>query len=167
MHPLAYTHLGTDIHKLITKAKKDVLLVLYKSFCVQQHAAVFLRGFFEELHLAFIWIINVKGVPFSSNNILGVLTVCSLCTSRREDAWNIWNWWDTYVPAAVICYPSLYASWCTLSLHVCLLCFPWGTSLQTLLTLGIPLSVNDNSIRTKFEGLGFFLRVHISQYLVM
>lgn len=54
MHPLAYTHLRTDIHKLIAKARKSVLLVLYKPLFVQQNATVFLKGFFKELKIPFI-----------------------------------------------------------------------------------------------------------------
>lgn len=86
--------------------------------------------------------------------------VVFICTSRWENEWDIWNWWDTYVPAAVICYPSFYALWWTLPLLDCLLCWPQGTSPQTPFSSVLPwhfIFLRMSSVRTNFEGLFYFL----------
>lgn len=117
-------------------------------------------GFCEELQLVFIGSINLKGVPLSSNNILGVLAVCIHLHKQAGErvrrlklvrhicpcSCQLWSFFVCFVM-----YPSI--TW--LSTEMASRHLPADTTY-----LGSPptfyLSANGNSIRTKFDGLEFF-----------
>lgn len=152
MHPLAYTHLHIDIHKLRTKPLRVVCL-LHNLLGVPQHETAFLREFAEEF--AFIWNIRLKGVLLGRNNILGVLTVCSLAELERR------------VRQLKLQSHKCPCSWHLLSSSVhfgiCLsfinglLCWPGGKQHFPGFSPDIYLFVNCSSVRTKFESVFFSL----------
>lgn len=152
MHPLAYTLLHIDIHKLTTKPGRVVCL-LHNPLCVQQHETAFLREFSEEF--AFIWNTfisntNLKGVLFGRNNILGVLTVCSHAqVDRRVRQLKL-------VSHKCPCSWHLLSSSVYFGIYLSLiLCWPGGKQHLLGFSLDIYLSVHGNSVRTKFEDVFF------------
>lgn len=125
-----------------------MVCLLHNPLCVQQHETAFLREFSEEF--AFVWNVNVRGVLFGRNNILGVLTVCSLAqVDRRVRQLKL-------VSQKCPCGRHLLPSSVHFGMYLSLIpCWPGGKQHLPGFSPGIHLSVHGNSARTKFEGVFF------------
>lgn len=126
-----------------------VVCFLHNLLGVQQHETAFLREFSEEF--AFIWSITLKGVLFGRNNILGVLTVCSLAqVDRRVRQLKL-------VRHKCLCSWGLLSSSVHFGMYLPLingpLCWPGGKQHWPGFCPDIYLPVNGSSVRAKFEGV--------------